>query len=60
MKKQAGDAGEEKKNSKYPSLCGRAYLVIGCTGLEFWQRQKNISTQTLEDDMVNHLLNGKK
>ena len=36
-------------------------LLSAVRGLEFWQRhKKNISTQTLEDDMVNHLLNGLK
>jgi TetR/AcrR family transcriptional regulator, cholesterol catabolism regulator len=34
-------------------------LLSAVRGLEFWQRhKKNISTKVLEDDMVNHLLNG--
>lgn len=36
-------------------------VLSAVRGLEFWQRhKKNISSQTLEDDMVNHLLNGLK
>jgi AcrR family transcriptional regulator len=34
-------------------------ILSAVRGLEFWQRnKKNISQQNLEDDMVNHLLNG--
>jgi TetR/AcrR family transcriptional regulator, cholesterol catabolism regulator len=34
-------------------------LLSAVRGLEFWQRhKKNISTKTLEDDMVTHLLKG--
>jgi TetR/AcrR family transcriptional regulator, cholesterol catabolism regulator len=34
-------------------------LLSAVRGLEFWQRhKKNISIKVLEDDMVNHLLNG--
>ncbi len=34
-------------------------ILSAVRGLEFWQRnKKNISQQVLEDDMVNHLLNG--
>lgn len=34
-------------------------LLSAVRGLEFWQRhKKNINQQTLEDDMVNHLLTG--
>jgi len=34
-------------------------ILSAVRGLEFWQRnKKNISQQELEDDMVNHLLNG--
>ncbi len=34
-------------------------LLSAVRGLEFWQRhKKNINTQTLEDDMVTHLLKG--
>ncbi len=36
-------------------------MLSAVRGLELWQRhKKNISIQTLEDDMVNHLLNGMK
>ena len=41
-----------------------AYVVVltilsAVRGLEFWHRnKKNISRQAIEDDMVNHLLNG--
>lgn len=36
-------------------------MLSAVRGLEFWQRhKKNISAQTLENDMVNHLLNGMK
>ena len=36
-------------------------MLSAVRGLELWQRhKKNISMQTLEDDMVNHLLNGIK
>lgn len=34
-------------------------ILSAVRGLEFWQQhKKNISSQVLEDDMVNHLLNG--
>ena len=34
-------------------------ILSAVRGLEFWQRnKKNIPPQVLEDDMVNHLLNG--
>ncbi len=34
-------------------------ILSAVRGLEFWQQhKKNISSQALEDDMVNHLLNG--
>jgi AcrR family transcriptional regulator len=36
-------------------------ILSAVRGLEFWQRhKKNISTQVLEDDMVQHLLRGIK
>ncbi len=36
-------------------------MLSAVRGLEFWQRhKKSISTKTLENDMVNHLLNGMK
>jgi len=36
-------------------------LLSALRGIEFWHRnKKNISLQQLEDDMVNHLLNGLK
>ena len=34
-------------------------ILSAVRGLEFWQRnKKNVSEQVLEDDMVNHLING--
>ncbi len=34
-------------------------ILSAVRGLEFWQQhKKNISSQVLEDDMINHLLNG--
>lgn len=34
-------------------------ILSAVRGLEFWQRnKKNVSEQELEDDMVNHLMNG--
>ncbi len=34
-------------------------IISAVRGLEFWQQhKKNISSQVLEDEMVNHLLNG--
>ena len=34
-------------------------ILSAVRGLEFWQRnKKNVSQQVLEDDMVNHLING--
>lgn len=49
---------ELKKIHPYVSVLT---LLSAVRGLEFWQRhKKNISTKTLEDDMVNHLLNGLK
>ena len=34
-------------------------ILSAVRGLEFWQRhKKNVPQQVLEDDMVNHLLNG--
>jgi len=34
-------------------------ILSAVRGLEFWQRHRsNVGTQELEDDMVNHLLNG--
>ena len=36
-------------------------ILSAVRGIEFWQRnKKNVSAQILEDDMVNHLLNGIK
>lgn len=36
-------------------------ILSAVRGLEFWQRnRKNVSPRVLEDDMVNHLINGLK
>ncbi len=49
-------AKEFKKNNPYVSVLT---ILSAVRGLEFWQQhKKNISSQVLEDDMVNHLLNG--
>lgn len=47
---------EMKKINPYVAVLT---ILSAVRGLEFWQRnKKNISQQILEDDMVNHLLNG--
>jgi len=47
---------ELKKNNSYIVVLT---ILSAVRGLEFWQRnKKNISAQTLEDTMVNQLLNG--
>ena len=49
-------AKEFKNNNPYVSVLT---ILSAVRGLEFWQQhKKNISSQVLEDDMVNHLLNG--
>jgi len=45
-----------KNNNPYVSVLT---ILSAVRGLEFWQQhKKNISSQILEDDMVNHLLKG--
>lgn len=49
-------AGELKRSDPYVMVLT---ILSAVRGLEFWQHhKKNISAETLEDDMVNHLLNG--
>ena len=49
-------SGEIKSINPYVAVLT---ILSAVRGLEFWQRnKKNISPQVLEDDMVNHLLNG--
>lgn len=49
-------AKEFKNNNPYVAVLT---ILSALRGLEFWQQhKKNISSQVLEDDMVNHLLNG--
>ncbi len=48
--------GELKQSDPYVTVLT---ILSAVRGLEFWQHhKKNISVQTLEKDMVNHLLNG--
>ena len=47
---------EFKKTNPYVSVLT---ILSAVRGLEFWQQhKKNVSSQVLEDDMANHLLNG--
>lgn len=47
---------EFKNRNPYVSVLT---ILSAVRGLEFWQQhKKNISSRVLEDDMVNHLLNG--
>ena len=49
-------AKEFKQTNPYVAVLT---ILSAVRGLEFWQQQKkNISSQVLEDDMVNHLLKG--
>ncbi len=49
-------AKEFKQTNPYVAVLT---ILSAVRGLEFWQQhKKNISSQVLEDDMVNHLLNG--
>ncbi|MBK6634422.1 MAG: TetR family transcriptional regulator [Chitinophagaceae bacterium] len=49
-------AGALKKNNPYVAVLT---ILAAVRGLEFWQQhKKNISSQVLEDDMVEHLLHG--
>lgn len=48
--------GEFKPTDPYVTVLT---ILSAVRGLEFWQQHKrNISTETLKEDMVNHLLNG--
>ena len=54
---EGGIAAKEFKDSN-PYVAVLTFLSA-VRGLEFWQQhKKNISSQVLEDDMVNHLLKG--
>lgn len=47
---------EIKKTNPYVAVLT---ILSAVRGLEFWQRnKKNVSPKVLEDDMVNHLING--
>lgn len=49
-------AGELKQTNPYVSVLT---ILSAVRGLEFWQHQKkNISIKVLEENMINHLLNG--
>ena len=54
------ETGIEKKEIKNINPYVAVLTILSAVrGLEFWQRnKKNVSQQVLEDDMVNHLLNG--
>ena len=54
---EAGISSEEiKSGNPYVSVLT---ILSAVRGLEFWQQhKKNISSQVLEDEMTNHLLNG--
>ena len=50
------EAGELKKADPYVAVLT---ILSAVRGLEFWQHhKKNITTETLEANMVNQLLNG--
>lgn len=50
------EKNELRKTNPYVAVLT---ILSAVRGLEFWQRnKKNIPRQLLEDDMVNHLLNG--
>lgn len=50
------DRGEIKSLNPYVAVLT---ILSAVRGLEFWQRnKKNVPQQVLENDMVNHLLNG--
>lgn len=52
------EQNELKKTNPYIAVLT---ILSAVRGLEYWHRQKkNVSPQVLEDDMVNHLLNGIK
>lgn len=54
------EAGIEQGNIKPLNPYVAVLTILSAVrGLEFWQRnKKNVSARVLEDDMVNHLLNG--
>ena len=54
------ETGIEKKEIKPINPYVAVLTILSAVrGLEFWQRnKKNIPSQVLEDDMVDHLLNG--
>ena len=54
------ELGIEKKEIKPINPYVAVLTILSAVrGLEFWQRnKKNIPSQVLEDEMVNHLLNG--
>ncbi len=54
------ELGIEKKEIKQINPYVAVLTILSAVrGVEFWQRnKKNIPPQVLEDDMVNHLLNG--
>jgi AcrR family transcriptional regulator len=54
------ETGIEKKEIKHINPYVAVLTILSAVrGLEFWQRnKKNIPPQVLEDDMVDHLLNG--
>lgn len=47
--------GELKQTNSYVAVLT---FLSAVRGLEFWQHKKNIPAGVLEDDMINHLLNG--
>lgn len=50
------DQNEIRQTNPYVAVLT---ILSAVHGLEFWQRnKKNVSPQVLEDDMVNHLING--
>ena len=54
------ETGIQKKEIKIINPYVAVLTILSAVrGLEFWQRnKKNVSEQVLEDDMVNHLING--
>jgi TetR/AcrR family transcriptional regulator, cholesterol catabolism regulator len=54
------EGGIAKKEFKHSNPYVAVLTILSAVrGLEFWQQhKKNISSQVLEDDMVNHLLKG--
>lgn len=54
------ETGIEKKEIKQTNPYVAVLTILSAVrGIEFWQRnKKNVTRRVLEDDMVNHLLNG--